>query len=186
VDPPVQDRLREAGDLSMKLDVGCGIKPRGDVNCDLFIKDIGHRTGRPDLKGATIDPKKIPNFVLCDGEHLPFKNGVFSEVFSSHVIEHVYNPGRFLLELLRVSNERIVIQCPHRLGDKLNKATRASARYHIHKNFLNKTWFFQLRKLGHYVEAHYDQYLDFPNELFSVVRVPISMEVLVIKEPEGK
>lgn len=29
----------------MKLDIGCGNFPTGDVNTDLFIEDIGHRTG---------------------------------------------------------------------------------------------------------------------------------------------
>ena len=92
----------------MILDVGCGVFPHGTVNCDCHIKDVGHRG-----KEATINPKTIRNFVLCDGQYLPFKNNCFNLVYSSQVIEHVDNPELFLRELVRVSNSRIIQDYQH-------------------------------------------------------------------------
>jgi len=75
----------------VKLDVGCGSEPTGDVNVDFFVR--GWNTQERDQKrGEFIDPKMTPNYVVADAEHLPFKGGVFAVAFSSHVIEHVHNP----------------------------------------------------------------------------------------------
>ena len=63
------------------LDVGCGSFPSGNVNCDLYIKDVGHRW----QDGTEINYKRIGNFVLCDVQHLPFRANIFSSVYSSHV-----------------------------------------------------------------------------------------------------
>ncbi|OLS25417.1 MAG: hypothetical protein HeimC2_18740 [Candidatus Heimdallarchaeota archaeon LC_2] len=47
------------------LDVGCGIRPRGDVNLDLT------------------ESENIPNFVLGDALDLPFDENSFATVYSS-------------------------------------------------------------------------------------------------------
>src|SRR5213594_4392499 len=61
--------------MAMRLDVGCGGYPTGDVNCDLArTKDW--------FKGD----------VICDCHHLPFIDRSFDEVYSSHTIEHVSSP----------------------------------------------------------------------------------------------
>lgn len=99
----------------MMLDVGCGFFHKGDVNCDLFIKDKGHRL----QKGKSINIKNVKNFVLCDSQFLPFKDGSFEIVHSSHLIEHVPNPIKVLDEMVRVSNDQIELFCPHWLGDKM-------------------------------------------------------------------
>lgn len=116
----------------MKLDVGCGINPQGDVNCDLYVKDpIGHR-----YKCSPINTKKSKNFIVCDSEHLPFKSKAFDEVVSIHVIEHVKNPSLMLQEMLRVSNCKVLIRCPHKIGDGLHKPP-------THQGYFNKRWFIE-------------------------------------------
>lgn len=80
----------------MILDVGCGNYPKGNVNCDVN-KAL----------------RKIDNFVLCDGQFLPFKTGSFEIVYSTHVIEHVDNPCLMTKELLRTSKNQIIIYTPH-------------------------------------------------------------------------
>jgi ubiquinone/menaquinone biosynthesis C-methylase UbiE len=108
------------------LDVGCGEHPRGNVNCDRY------RAASPDLDAcANVNTRN--NFVQCDGQHLPFKDEAFYTVFSSHVIEHVDDPGLFLRELLRVSHERVTVKCPHRLS--------RGARAKQHKQVFDDAWF---------------------------------------------
>lgn len=71
----------------MRLDVGCGNRPTGDVNVDLYPEKNPYR------KTENIQPitetKKIPNFIRSDAFHLPFKDGCFGEVVSNSVLEHV-------------------------------------------------------------------------------------------------
>lgn len=91
------------------LDIGCGNSPKGDVNCDLY------RGKTPHLMGASniIDPTKIPNFVLCDAEHLPFKESSFDLVNASELLEHVVNPTLLLTEMKRVSREIVTLDVPN-------------------------------------------------------------------------
>jgi SAM-dependent methyltransferase len=67
------------------LDIGCGSSPKGDVNCDMYIGETPHIMIR-----HRINAKKIPNFVLCDAMHLPFRNKTFDIVNASQVLEHVF------------------------------------------------------------------------------------------------
>ena len=95
----------------MKLDIGCGNFPTGDVNTDLFIEDIGHRTGTAKHLAPSLAAQKIKNFVLCDAGALPFREDVFDEVYSSHTIEHVNDPSLMIKEMVRVSKDKISIVC---------------------------------------------------------------------------
>ncbi|MEM3774063.1 MAG: class I SAM-dependent methyltransferase [Candidatus Bathyarchaeia archaeon] len=92
------------------LDIGCGFsakskigekyiaKPRGDVNID---------TGKPELK--------IHNFVRASAEKLPFREGVFDEVYMIHVIEHLNNPLNALKEIFKVlkKNGKLILVTPN-------------------------------------------------------------------------
>jgi len=93
--------------MSYTLDVGCGsgqnqqferIKHRGTVNADIL---------RP--------IKPIPNFVLCDVQHLPFKDKGFNKSLFIDVIEHVDNPPQALKELKRVTTNNIIVGTPNAL-----------------------------------------------------------------------
>ena len=81
----------------MILDVGCGVKPKGDVNIDISYdyNKLGYSRPR-------INHKKVKNFILADGQFLPFKDAVFDKVVSYGVIAYVENPQKFLEELRRV------------------------------------------------------------------------------------
>lgn len=121
-------------DKTLRLDVGCGEYPKGDVNCDLFTSDIGHWTGKNQMR--VLNTKKIPNFVVCDSQHLPFQSGTFDLVYCSHVIEHVAQPFLLFKELYRVSKRKIVIKCPHRLGERMFLPKNP-----FHLNFFKTSWF---------------------------------------------
>ena len=129
----------------MILDVGCGYNPKGDVNTELFLKDIGHRMHDSDLKKV-----RINNLINCDAQYLPFKDNCFEDVICSHVIEHVKNPFLLLKELIRVSSDTINIECPHRLSDTMLKLIRKQQYGHV--NYFTKKWFLNYgRKYNCYV-----------------------------------
>ncbi|MDC0549769.1 class I SAM-dependent methyltransferase [Alphaproteobacteria bacterium] len=76
------------------LDIGCGTKPFEFMfNVDEYI-------------GLEIDDKGRQNHthadILYDGEVIPLEDKSFDSVFSSEVLEHVFNPDTFLKETNRV------------------------------------------------------------------------------------
>lgn len=90
----------------MMLDVGCGGSPIGDVNCDLMIPDSHQKWN--------LDPHGFRNFVRAAAEFLPFRDDVFDEVYSSHLLEHLDDPDLAVTEMLRVSRCRVKIILPFR------------------------------------------------------------------------
>jgi len=84
--------------------------------------------------------------VVGDVEHLPFKNGSFSNVYARHVLEHTNNPYRAFDELLRVASKFLVVSVPH----ILSKVARQDSKlpHDEHKHIFRKKWFQQA--LGHH------------------------------------
>jgi hypothetical protein len=148
----------------MKLDVGCGNYPQGDVNCDLYITDVGHRG----TKGKSLNLKRIKNFVLCDSQQLPFKEECFDEVVSRGVIEHVDDPWLHIKELVRVSCCAIYLRCPWRISDRLHHPNP------YNRHYFSKRWFIEaINKLHCYGSVSYT----FPPwlVLFTLVHLEINI-----------
>jgi ubiquinone/menaquinone biosynthesis C-methylase UbiE len=125
----------------MILDVGCGNAKRGSIGVDT-------------RKTEAID-------VVADAHYLPFKNGSFWLVVSSHVLEHLGDPEKALLEWLRVARNRVVVTLPWRNGF-LSRGSHDSQ----HKWSFNKAWFGSFgRKHGLRVWTTYQQVFVFPSEL---------------------
>jgi SAM-dependent methyltransferase len=96
------------------LDVGCGHRPKGDVNVDLFPEASAHRCVDQRVNGdVALHVHEIPNFVRADACHLPFRDRAFRKVYSWHVIEHLPEPEPFLAECCRVADEQIEVRCPN-------------------------------------------------------------------------
>lgn len=96
------------------LDVGCGDRPKGDVNLDLFYYG------------------KWKNFIMGEAHHLPFKNGVFQKVYSKNCVEHLEDPLKFFQEAKRVLGNNGTLECIYHTDSLLTKKT-------IH-NLLNLHW----------------------------------------------
>ena len=116
----------------MILDDGCGTRPRGAVNLDLSIKKTIHRRGR------TLNTKNIPNFILGDALHLPFRDKSFDKAISSHTIEHTSNPFLFIREMKRVAREIEVIAPLGYCNEWLSWCPKY---YSGHKWFLLPNWY---------------------------------------------
>jgi ubiquinone/menaquinone biosynthesis C-methylase UbiE len=91
------------------LDVGCGTKPKGDVNVDLYLTPEHREKGE-----GLINTKKIENFILADvdSDFLPFRDSSFEIVFGSHILEHCKSPFRLLLECKRVARKIVYLEIP--------------------------------------------------------------------------
>lgn len=83
------------------LDCACGLNPvegvRDAVHVDLYRTYCGRKN--------TAD-------VIADAHFLPFVDGAFTSVFSSHTLEHCVNPVQVLNEFHRVS-KILVIKVPN-------------------------------------------------------------------------
>src|SRR3989337_2788327 len=104
------------------LDIGCGSSPKGDVNCDLYCLKTPHI-----MEDHIIIPRKIPNFVLCDLAHLPFKDDAFYVVNASQVIEHALEPVLMLKEMKRVSKSIVTLDVPN-----LRRLTAEQNKFHLY------------------------------------------------------
>jgi SAM-dependent methyltransferase len=145
-------KQKEKTDYNL-LDVGCGSKPKGNVNVDFFARGFNPQTG-DQIQGEFMSPEKMKNFVNSDATKLPFKNDSFNVVFSSHTIEHVKNPQRMLSEMCRVARRKIIVRCPHRRG--------SGAVMPFHINYLDENWFRQASQLlGFRIAAFVNSY-DYP------------------------
>ena len=88
----------------MIIDVGCGgegwnyrLYPYADIYCDLSI------------------PKPTPTFFIqCDARFLPFRDGCFELVVSRHMLEHIPDFHKALLELIGISRKVVYIVLPHK------------------------------------------------------------------------
>lgn len=105
------------------LDVACGKgmlasalgAERQVVGCDVALA-TGDRSVR------------YEDFVRCEGliEHLPFADGAFDTVVSTHTLEHVTDLHGALAELRRVARQRVVIVVPRQ------RPYRVTFNPHIH------------------------------------------------------
>jgi SAM-dependent methyltransferase len=144
------------------LDVGCGGVPRGEVNVD---------TQRYS--------KLIRNFVAADCEHLPFKDNVFRVVTCFHVLEHLADPFRGLSELVRVSFWKIIIKCPHSIGED-----RLSRGRNVHLSHFRPRWFWAAMRLLPCLrpDIRVSRWHGLPCDEFAVVRLPMEITCIAIKK----
>ncbi|OGD55543.1 hypothetical protein A3K81_05030 [Candidatus Bathyarchaeota archaeon RBG_13_60_20] len=88
------------------LDVGCGSKPWGNINLDLFQgASIHHR--------FEYNPKDIERFVNSDGSRLPFRDKSIDVIVSRHCLEHIPEPLKAVKDWERVAKKAVVIMVPN-------------------------------------------------------------------------
>lgn len=94
------------------LEVGSGENPhpRSNILLDRFPTDNTER-------GGDLVRDQRP-FVVADAHHLPFRDGAFSYIICSHILEHMDDPEQFVRELER-TGEGGYIGSPSELAERL-------------------------------------------------------------------
>jgi hypothetical protein len=119
------------------LDVGCGHRPTGDVNVDLFPEPTAHRCVDQRVNDdVALHIHEIQNFVKADACHLPFRDSAFEGSYSWHLIEHLINPEAFLREVMRVSAGHVEVRCPN--GEHLSCKGETKP---LHLHDFSLSWF---------------------------------------------
>jgi hypothetical protein len=113
------------------LDIGCGDRPKGDVNVDL-------------------NRQRAPNFVLASCEFLPFRDKAFRSATCYHVLEHLENPVLTVREVRRVS-EAADFRVPYRNFSWCKQGTISPVpgrdwKFDGHKCSFTLDWFKRLFK----------------------------------------
>ena len=90
------------------LDFGCGSKPY----VDMF--DTNSYTGLDFETEVSADNELLAADYFYDGKTFPFEDNKFDSVFSSEVLEHVFNPDEILAEINRVMKPggTVLLTCP--------------------------------------------------------------------------
>ena len=120
----------------MILDVGCGWR-----NCHNLVENALH---------INIQHSEFVD-IICDVQHLPFKNKSFSKSIATHIIEHVDEPIQLIKELIRVTRKTVELLTPHRFS--LNAKQKANNNFDRHKWSFRPLWFHKvLKNFRHHLE----------------------------------
>lgn len=140
------------------LDVGCGsgyamIQAKERINCEVcgIDPDPGsHGVGRFEKNRVS----EILNISQGFSEQLPFKNGEFNVVYSSHVLEHVQNERKSLQEMSRVmkNNGVLIIGMPTAQMAILNWFSQFIFTTHI-KIYENFRFFHQSGRVKRFIKV---------------------------------
>jgi ubiquinone/menaquinone biosynthesis C-methylase UbiE len=140
---------------TMWLDIGCG---RRICANDALNAELPRRVHM--AVGCDRDPhlsrhSSIEHLVLCDASALPFRDGVFSLVTASMVVEHLENPRQVFDEVRRTSRRggRFVVFTPNRFNYAMLVAAATPYRFHL-------LW----KKLTHYVAR--GEWRNFEDDVF--------------------
>lgn len=141
------------------LDVGCSVNPFWESGYEVIRLDIDRQI-----------KKELD--ILSSGEYLPFRNNSINIVYSSHTIEHVRNPYKFLDECIRVGKIKVIIKCPHRFSKDVKDK--------LHKYYFSRKWFIkQLEKyyLPYTINIRYDY---FNLRFFPFIKFMLPREIIVV------
>lgn len=191
----VATALRELVHGESFLDVGCaeGLY----IKCFEKYNPHGMCVG-VDIAKNYLNKAKIglPNaaFVQADAEYLPFKNREFDIVLCSETLEHVLNPNKAFLELLRVSRKYLIISVPGHtpfyyfakfLGlvkeEKLSQMLSSPGKGHINDIPLEslERWLSESGAEFKFIEKF--RYCYFPPQIAKKVCIPIFFLILFDK-----
>jgi len=115
------------------LDVGCGTGIAASIikACQPRLEIVGVE---PNDNASEIWKSRNLNVKIGSATNLPFEDGEFDTVISSHVIEHIDSDRKAIKEILRVSKRKAIIVVPE--GD-VDAKNFGSPHVHIYnrKNF---------------------------------------------------
>lgn len=158
--------------MPLVLDVGCGSHPYRKKGCKTVCIDIySSYTPQAEDQRHLVKVKHGDFFIRASGERLPFRDNVFPLVAAIHTIEHVNKPSLMLSEMIRVSNRRVIVKCPHRFS--------RFAKMPSHKHYFNKTWFVKALKRSN---VKYGIQLSYRQVFWPLPKLPIKIPLFEAPE----
>lgn len=106
----VEEIVRRAKPAYKVLDAGCN---EGFLSQALI--EAGFHVTSVDLSDDAISKAKQffgIEVIKADVNNLPFLDNEFDLVIGGELLEHLYNPGKGLSELFRVSRDRVILSLP--------------------------------------------------------------------------
>ncbi len=133
------------------LDFGCGSKPYKNIfNVDKYV-GLDYET-----EVSQRNPLLVAD-VFYDGKTIPFAENTFDSVFSSEVLEHVFNPDEILPEIHRVMKPgaHLLLTCPFFWPEHEQPYDFARYSSFAMKHLMEKHGFevVQFEKTGSYIES---------------------------------
>jgi len=91
-----------------------------------------------DINEYAVKEANITNFLHMDATNMTFKNNTFDTILSSHVIEHIPDPSKFLAEICRVLKPggKVILAYPFEIirgNFHLRCGIFSGWKYHLHK-----------------------------------------------------
>ena len=159
--------------MSLKLNVGCGTDNYGDVRIDIIYKHPKKTTYK----------KEMAVNVIADANYLPLRNEVFYESRCFHVLEHISDPKKSLLELKRVTKNFINIKVP--VWHLYSYLIELIALFSMMLRGKYKQIFPQLQRIMHWKKRYSDHkyYIKFKN--YNIKRkffIPKEYEIILVKD----
>jgi ubiquinone/menaquinone biosynthesis C-methylase UbiE len=126
---------RHVGADTVWLELGCGRRICKDEALNRELPGRARLVVGVDLDSGLVQHKhsSIRNLVRCNAEALPFRDGVFTLVTSSMVLEHVEHPETLFGEIARVCRRggRFVVFTPNLLNYGMLVAAVTPYRFHL-------------------------------------------------------
>ncbi len=155
------------------MDFGCGSKPYKS----LFTKTTEYIGVDYNSPGHPHTNEQID--VFYDGKHLPFPDNHFNSIFSTEVVEHIFNLPEILKELSRVLKPggKILITCPfaiceHEVPNDFARYTSFAMKHMMESNGFTVL---QLDKAGNSVETIWQLRLTYWHQhiLYKFRKIPV-------------
>lgn len=111
------------GRITSVLEVGCGT---GAVLQQLAARHVGSTFRGIDIGSRSGEKRQIQGDITIsdyDGKNIPFEDASFDLVYATHVLEHVVEERRFLLELRRVTQQYVYVEVPCELHMRTNHSS---------------------------------------------------------------
>jgi ubiquinone/menaquinone biosynthesis C-methylase UbiE len=115
------------------LDLGCGKRICADETLNAGLPRRAHLVVGVDRDPQLQQHSSIGNLVRCDAAALPFRDGSFSLVTSSFVLEHLERPQETFAEVARVCRPgaRFVVFTPNLANYGMIIAAATPYRFHL-------------------------------------------------------
>lgn len=104
--------LELAGSGYSICEVGCGMSPFLHKAQDNFVKAVGYDFSPETIKKASNRYLNV-DYVQLDANDLDGLNKKYDVVVAGEIIEHLQNPDKFIEDLKRIANNKVILSTPN-------------------------------------------------------------------------